>query len=75
MKKPVLTVIQPAEVPLRPVGRGYVFIVWTALAVAGTLAGIWLKRRSYRLPLRRRKRPTLRLRRPRLRVRRRRLSL
>lgn len=75
LKKPVLTVIQPAEVPLHPVGRGYVFILCTVLAMAGTAGWLWLKKRSFKLHVRRWKRPTLRLRRPCLKIRRRQLSL
>ena len=59
-RKPILTVIQPAEVPRRAVVLWQPFVAWPLLAIAGTLGWIYMKERRFKLRLKKWKRPTIR---------------
>lgn len=59
-RHPVLTIIQPAEVPLRPVSRRAVFLWCLLIAIAGTTGWLYLKKRSFKLRIKKLKRPAIR---------------
>ena len=59
-RHPVLTIIQPAEVPLRPVSRQAVFLWCPLIAIAGTTGWLYLKKRSFKLRIKKLKRPAIR---------------
>ena len=63
-KHPVLTVVNPAEVPQRPVSQWPIFTWCLLLATIGTTSWIFLKRHAFKLRFKKWKRPTIR--RPRL---------
>ena len=63
-KHPVLTVVNPAEVPQRPVSQWPIFTWCLLLATIGTTNWIFLKRHAFKLRFKKWKRPTIR--RPRL---------
>lgn len=59
-RHPVLTIIQPAEVPLRPVSRRAVLLWCPLIAIAGTTGWLYLKKRSFKLRIKKLKRPAIR---------------
>ena len=57
---PVLTIIQPSEVPLHPVSQWSAFLWCPLIAIACTTGWLYLKKRSFKLRIKKLKRPAIR---------------